>query len=359
MGGLVALVVAQIMPTSSSAIGTSLGIMGLLYITRGMTDISHESLSFYNPLAWSYLTYPFTKNHWTPIAFALIFSFVMGILAFILEGKRDLSASYLREKQGKAHAQASLLSIPGFTFKLNKGLILSWMSTFVILGVAYGAVYGDIGSFLNSNELVKAVFSQADVSIEVSFTTTVMMVLVCLVMILPIAMINRLYNQEKERYLSQVYSTKVKRSQMYGATTLLAVIVSILGILAVAGSLGVTAVSVMKEPVMTLTDFLKIGYNLFPSVICFVGLASVFLGWFPKVNKVVYIYLAYSFFLNYFYSLLDIPEWVLKTVPQGWLASEPLQTFEWEPFVAVFLIGLLLIGVGYYGYIKRDLIEEG
>src|SRR5699024_2732955 len=41
IGAGIALVMAQIMPTSSAATGSSLGIIGLLYIVRAATDISN------------------------------------------------------------------------------------------------------------------------------------------------------------------------------------------------------------------------------------------------------------------------------------------------------------------------------
>src|SRR5699024_7224388 len=59
----IALVMAQIMPSASSATGSALGIIGLLYIVRAGTDVSNVDLSMFNPLGWTYLTYPFTENN--------------------------------------------------------------------------------------------------------------------------------------------------------------------------------------------------------------------------------------------------------------------------------------------------------
>src|SRR5690625_7848866 len=67
---------AQIMPSASSATGSALGIIGLLYIVRAGTDVSNVDLSMFNPLGWTYLTYPFTENNWIPLFFALVFSIV-------------------------------------------------------------------------------------------------------------------------------------------------------------------------------------------------------------------------------------------------------------------------------------------
>src|SRR5699024_2726955 len=84
IGAGIALVIAQIMPTSSAATGTALGILGVLYILRASTDASNVDLSLLNPMGWTYLTYPFTENNWSPLIYAFIFSLFLVILAFVL-----------------------------------------------------------------------------------------------------------------------------------------------------------------------------------------------------------------------------------------------------------------------------------
>src|SRR5699024_12067190 len=79
----IALVMAQIMPSSSSATGSALGIIGLLYIVRAGTDVSNVDLSMFNPLGWTYLTYPFTENKWISLIFYFFFCIVFLIIVFI------------------------------------------------------------------------------------------------------------------------------------------------------------------------------------------------------------------------------------------------------------------------------------
>src|SRR5699024_6524575 len=135
--------------------------------------------------------------------------------AFLLEGNRDMGAGYLPQREGRESAKQSLLSVRGLFIKINKGVIISWLIAFVIMGTAYGSIYGDMQTFLESNELMKQMFSHAGFSIEESFTGTIMMVLIGLVSILPIAIVNKLFSEENRLHLSQIYATKVTRSQLY------------------------------------------------------------------------------------------------------------------------------------------------
>lgn len=358
LGMVIALVMSQIMPTSSGATGSSLGIVGILYLIRAFTDISNVNISKVNPMGWTYLTYPFTENNWFLLIIGLIFSFIMLIIAFALEGARDLGSGYLPEKEGRAYAKKSILSVRGLFLKLNKGLLISWFIAFVIMGAAYGAIYGDMGTFLNSNEIMKEMFTHAGFTIEESFTGTIIMVMTALVSILPIAIINKLFNQEAKLHLSQFYSTKITKAQLYWTNIIMAIIAGIIGVLLSSLSLGATALTSMSgNTVMNLLDFLVAGYNFFPAILFFIGLSALALGWTPKLGKHIYTYLGYSFAINYFGKILDLPEWISKTAIKSWIPLMPIEKFSVLTFIIITILSIIFIGLGYIGYTKRDMVE--
>ncbi len=358
LGAVLALVTAQIMPTSSGATGSSLGLIGLLYIVRAGTDVSNISFSMFNPMGWTYLTYPFTENNWGPMVLAIVFSIIAVIVAFALEGGRDMGAGYLPEREGRGAAKKSLLSVPGLLFRINRGVMISWLIAFAILGVAYGSIYGDMQAFLESNEMMSKMFTLAGVSIEESFTGTIMMVMIGLVSILPIAIVNKLFAEESRLHLSQLYSTKVTRAQLYFTSVILAVVAGVAGIMLASAGLGGTAVSAMGEgSTMNMGDFIAAGYNFLPSVLFFTGLAALALGWMPRLGKVIYAYLGYSFMLNYFSGILDLPEWFSKTAVQSWIPRMPVDEFDGAVFAAMTVISIVLMILGYLGYRRRDMLE--
>lgn len=358
LGAAIALVMAQIMPTSSGATGSSLGAVGLLYIFRAGTDVSNVDFSMINPMGWTYLTYPFTENNWIPLILALVFSIIVVIIAFALEGGRDMGAGYLPEREGRESAKKSLLSVPGLFAKLNKGVMISWMMAFVIMGAAYGSIYGDMQTFLESNELMSQMFTISGVSVEEAFTGTIMMVMICLVSILPIAIMNKLFSEEARLHLSQLYSTKVTRAQLYWTNVMLAVVAGTVGTLLATSGLGKTAISAMGDGSrMNMGDFFAAGFNFLPSVLFFTGLAALTIGWAPRLGKAVYAYLGYSFALNYFGGILDLPEWFSKTAVQSWIPRMPVDPFDAATFITITVISIALMVLGYMGYHKRDMAE--
>jgi ABC-2 type transport system permease protein len=358
IGAGIALVMAQIMPVSSAATGSALGITGLLYIVRAGSDVVNVDFSLSNPLGWIYLTYPFTENNWLLLVIALTFSLIMVFIAFALEGARDMGAGYLPEREGRARAKKYLLSVRGLFIKINKGVIISWWITFVIMGAAYGSIYGDMQTFLGSNEIMIEMFTSSGFTIEESFTGTIMMVMIVLVSILPIVIINKLFAEENRLRLSQIFATKVTRGQLFWTNIGIAAFAGIVGILLAVVCLGATAIAATEGKItMDMMDFIAAGYNYLPSVLFFIGLVALALGFAPKLGKLVYVYLIYSFALNYFGGILDLPEWFSKTAIQSWIPRMPIEDFEAPVFIVITVISIVLIVIGYFGYNRRDLKE--
>src|SRR5699024_646440 len=124
------------------------------------------------------------------------------------------------------------------------------------------------------------------------------------------------------------------------------------------GSLGGVAMTAMdSSEELTMNVFLVAGYNLFPAVLFFIGLAALALGWAPKLRKVVYVYLIYSVMINYFEGILDLLDWFLNTAVQSWISQMPMESFDASSFITLTVISIVLIIIGYLGYSKRDMFE--
>lgn len=262
----------------------------------------------------------------------------------------------MQERTGNTCAKQALLSVHGLLLHMNKGPIISWLIAFIVMGAAYGSIYGEMETFIKSNEFIEQMFHFASYAVEIAFTSTLMMVMIGLVAILPIVIVNKLYGEEKHGHFSQMFATKVSRKTWYWTTIVIAVCAGLIGVFFAAGSLGCFAVLSMEQDAsIKWIDFMKAGYNLFPSVLFFTGLAALLLGWAPRFGKVVYVYVIYAFFLSYFENLLDIPNWMFKTAIQSWLPKMPMESFEFGPFLLMLLVSLALLWLGSIGYDKRDL----
>src|SRR5699024_12346164 len=118
--------------------------------------------------------------------------------------------------------------------------------------------------------------------------------------------------------------------------------VGVVAIFLSVGSVCCTAITIMEDRgEIEIGDFIAAGYNFFPSVLFFVGLAALAFGWAPKLGKVVYVYLIYSFMLNSFGGILDLPEWFSKTAIQSWIPQMPTEDFDVPIFITITVISIV------------------
>lgn len=87
------------------------------------------------------------------------------------------------------------------------------------------------------------------------------------------------------------------------------------------------------------------------------SLAALTLGWLPKFSKVVYVYLGFCFTVNYFGSMVDIPEWISNISIISWIPQMPVEELEILTFIFITVLSMILMVFGYVGYSKRGMIE--
>ena len=196
IGAVIALLMSQLMASSGGATASALGIVGLMYMIRGGMDMSGTAVNWWNPMEWTYKSYPFAENNWKVFLPGIAFCLVISVISFVLEKGRDLGDGYIPEMGNRKKVKKSLLSIHGFLLRINRGTIIGWIITLAVFGAMYGSIYGDMQSFLKGNDLLKTMFQMQGISIEASFTMTIMVILAGLTFILPVCVMNRLYSEE-------------------------------------------------------------------------------------------------------------------------------------------------------------------
>jgi len=109
---------------------------------------------------------------------------------------------------------------------------------------------------------------------------------------------------------------------------------------------------------MDLSEFLLVGYNQLPGLLFITGIAALLLGWAPRLNMITYVYLGYTFVINYFGNIIDFPKWVSNTAIQHWIPRMPQETFDATIFLTITGISLVMMIIGAIGYNRRDFIED-
>ena len=140
-----------------------------------------------------------------------------------------------------------------------------------------------------------------------------MIVMIVLVSILPILIVNKLFAEESRLRFSQLFSTKVTRSELYWTCIGLAILASSVGIF------------IWPQVVLVEQPLLQWGHQPTMDLMIFLLLVSItYHRYFLLLVWPLYPWLdtefresdlclfRYSFSVNYFGAMLDIPEWVVE-----------------------------------------------
>lgn len=346
---------AQLAITNRGTISFSLTFLGISYLLRASTDLSNESLSWLSPIAWSTKAEVFVNNHWLPIWLSLLFALVVTASGYYLNSIRDLDAGFIPQRSGKKHASKLLQTPFGLSLRLLRTTLIAWLVASLILGASYGSVFGDIEDFFKNSELIKMLLPKSgNFSLAEQFMTILMVIFAILSSIPALTAVLKLVSEEHKGRIDQVLSKPVSRTTLLSGYAVIGFAVGTLAqFLAIIG-LYLAATSVMDKPI-TFAVMLRSGLSFLPAIWFVTALGVLLVGWLPKFTSFVWIYLVFSFFVDYLGNMLDVPKWLKAVSPYDHIPRIPVDVFTWTPLVGLTLLAIALFVIGAVGYRRRDI----
>jgi ABC-2 type transport system permease protein len=350
----IAAIFAQVTESSRNATGLSIAFLLVAYLIRAVGDVGNETLSLFSPFGLVTSTETYSNNNWWPVVVLIGVSFLLFGIAFYLNTIRDWDAGFIQARPGKKEASGFLKTPIGLAFRIQRTAFIAWSIGLFILGVSYGSVMGDLESFFQGNELLEELLiAEEGYSLTEQFIPMLMLVMAILATIPPIMVINKLIGEERKNRIEPILSKAVSRYQLMGSYLILAIFNGWIMLSLTAAGLWVAADAVMEDS-FSFSMIYEAGIVYFPAILVFVGLATFLIGILPRASSMIWIYLIYSFVINYLGGLLDFPEWLTKTSPFGYIPALPVEDMEWLPVITLIIIAIILIGVGLFGYRNRD-----
>lgn len=354
--GSITAIFAQVFETSRGTTMFSVIVLILAYLLRAFGDVSSDIMSWISPLGWTVRTGVFVDNNWIPVIIALLVSVLLILFAFYLNTIRDVGAGFIATRTGKKHASAFLKTPIGLSFRLTRTNIISWAIGIFLISAAFGAVLGDLEAYFTDIEFVQGFLDESAGSTITEQFITLLMAIMALVGLIPAAMtVLKLKGEEKYNYTENVYSRALSRTASLGSYILLAIIVSILMQLLTVLGLWSVSWSVMDEP-LAFETMLKSGFVFLPAMWIVIGLAVLFIGVFPKVTGMVWMYVVYCFIVLYLKGILDFPEWVNSLSVFEHIPQIPAEEINWMTMSVLTVIAVVLTIIGFIGYNKRDIL---
>lgn len=347
-------VCCQITANNRTASALAYALLMILYIIRAGGDIQdNQVLTVISPLGLVLRTETFVRNYWWPVAVILIIAAAVAVLAFYLAGIRDLNRGLLPERPGRRHGSFLMNSPNGLAVKLLRSSLIIWALTMFILAAMYGSVFGDLDSFLDGNEMLKAVFQNSQYSAAEQFMALLMVIMSLIGAIPVLNFIGKVSAEEKRGHMENVIGKSVSRYRQMTAYLIPAVAASLL--FQLLSALGFWSVgSMVLDTTPSLKVFLTSAALYLPPIWVMIGLSVMLTAYLPGRTYIIYIYLAYTFFAVYLGTIAGLPDWTTKITPFGYIPQYPIEEIKAAPLVVQTIIAAVLIAAGMIGYRRRD-----
>lgn len=348
---------AQIFTNNRTVTGVSFILLFLFYILRAFGDVSNETLSLISPLGLILRTENFVKDKWFPIIIVKFTTLIITAISFILASTRNLGTGLLPEKGGRKHG-SFLLSTPlGLAFKLLRTPLFLWAVVIYLFSAMYGSVFGELETFIDNNEMLKAMFStNLNFSLTEQFIGLLTAIMSMISSIPLLNYVNRIAGEEKFGRAEIILTKSVSRQSFLKSYFIPAFIASIVyQLLAAYGFWSVG--SMVMDNIPSMGTFLKSSLLYLPAIWVMIGLGIFLIGISPRISSITYIYLGYTFFAIYLGKLANLPKWVKELTPFGHIPEFPIEEIKWLNLFVMSIAFLVLTSIGFVLYRRRDIVN--
>ncbi len=349
---------AQLTPNAGTARGLVGWGLGLLYLVRVIGDSGVSWLSWCSPLGWMRFINPFAGERWW--VFGLFLIAIVGFLAaaYQLSASRDLGAGFLPERSGPANAVASLRSPFALAWRLQRSMLLAWITGFTLIGAVFGYVAKSGSDQLMASEGVKAYFEQLGngSGSSDSFFTLALMILVELIAVYALLAALRLRGEETAQRIDPVLAEPVERLRWIASHLIFA----FAGPFAILASFGLTAgltygLSTGQPTTDQLLRVIGASLAYVPAMWVIAGITTAQFGLAPRWTALSWAAIVVMIFIDLGGEFHFLNQAILNISPLTHVPKILLGQGNPIDLIALTLVALIFMSVGLVGFTKRDI----
>ena len=358
----VAAVTAQVTASARAARGMALGILGAAYVLRAVADGLPEtsalaSLRWLSPVEWAALARPYAQERWWVLLLPGVLAVLLAVAAFALESRRDYGAGLRATPPGPARGAPSLNSAAALALRLDRGSMIGWAIGMVLFGVAIGSLAGTVDQMLVDSPQMAELFRRmggGGQQLREAFFVAMLGIVVVVIAAYGVQLMLRLRKEEEAGHAELLLSTATSRTRL-ALAHLLPALVGSTALLVVTGAAVALPQAVADGSPGVVLQIAGAALALAPGVWLIVGITMAVLGWLPHWGALPWAVVAWSLFMSWFATLLDLPERLVTLTPFGHLPQLPVQEMAWTPVLVVTGLAVALVALGLVGFRSRDI----
>ncbi|MFJ6416039.1 ABC transporter permease [Paeniglutamicibacter sp. NPDC091659] len=152
----VSAVMGQLFPAARGANGAAAAVLGVAYVLRAIGDLEGNGTapgwtSLLSPIGWAQQMRAFGENRWWPLVPLVLGAVLLCGVAMAVEARRDLGTGVLPVRPGPAAAGRFLATPFGLSLRLQRGPIIGWFATVLVMAWMYGSVASAMADLLGTN----------------------------------------------------------------------------------------------------------------------------------------------------------------------------------------------------------------
>jgi ABC-2 type transport system permease protein len=357
---MVAAVSVQLTANSRTANGITGVVLAVAFMSRAVGDaggVEDRTLSWLSPLGWSQATRPFVDERLWPLALGLGLCVVLGIVATTLADRRDLGAGLLPPRPGPPTASEVLTHPLGFAWRLQRNALFGWTIGATAIGASFGAIIGDIDTFLEQNPQLVDIFGAGGDRLLDAFLATVMLLIALSATGFALQATHRLHLEESEGRAEPLLATSLSRVRWAMSHLALSLVGGSVVVCAGGLGLGVSAALDQADPTL-IGQMLLAGLANTPAIWVVAGLVVAVYGMGGRGIGLGWAVVAYGTFIGLLAEVLDLPEALRGLSPYHHVPDLPAASVDSAALgvlAALLAIATLLVGVGLVALTRRDL----
>lgn len=366
----VAAVVAQVMPSGRGANGLASAIVVGAYLMRGIGDalgtptddllrVAPSAISWLSPIGWGQATRPFTEPTLAPLLLSLAVFSVFAGAALALRSRRDLGASLVPERAGRATAGVGGRSVVGLAWRLQRATLFGWLAGSVVLGALAGGLAPVIAEAVAENDTLAALIARLSPGSSGDTTDVFIAALLGIGGILAgaagVQAVLRLRAEEVEGRAELLLATPVSRVAWVGATALVAAA----SVLTVTLAMGAATGALLARSSGTANDVLSYagaGLAHAPAALVFVAVTALIFAVVPRVTIALgWGLLVIGFVFGQFGELLQLPEWLQAVSPFFHTSAAPVADIDMVAVGVLIAVAVAVFTLALGAVRRRDL----
>ncbi|KAB8189542.1 hypothetical protein FH608_038755 [Nonomuraea phyllanthi] len=346
----VAAVTAQVTEHPRGANGLAGIVLVTVWLLRGAGAMQGQEggpLFWLSPIGWSQQTRVLAGERWWPLGLSALVAALLVAGAYSLVSRRDLGASLVAPRPGRASAPSWLRSPFTLALRLQQGAIAGWGAAFVAIGFILGAMTGGMEQTNLPIFAADADFGRAWLSLMV-FTGSLYTGAFAVLSVI------RLRAEEVRGRIAPVLAGPTGRPTWYWSSLLVTALAVVVLPVVYGAALGIGA-AVSTGDLGLAGEVVRASLIRAPEVLVLLAVPAALLGLAPRAMNAAWAVLVYSGFIQILGPYMKLPDWLVNTSVLSHLPWHPMGAFAPVATVVLLAIAAVLTILGLYGLRRRDL----